>query len=63
MSCEFLDSTRDSYEQKTKVELSPAPLRVEARMSVPKFVCEVACASGFALPMNDDLPWNMRSIG
>jgi hypothetical protein len=33
-----------------------------ARMAVPKFVCEVACASGFASYMDDDVPWDTRSI-
>jgi len=32
-----------------------------ARMRVPKFVCEVACASGFASPMDDRVPWDTRS--
>jgi hypothetical protein len=32
-----------------------------ARMAVPKFVCEVACASGFASYMDDDVPWDTRS--
>jgi hypothetical protein len=30
-------------------------------MAVPKFVCEVACASGFAWSMDDDVPWDTRS--
>jgi hypothetical protein len=30
-------------------------------MPVPKFVCEVACASGFASYMDDDVPWDTRS--
>jgi len=30
-------------------------------MAVPKFVCEVACASGFASYMDDDVPWDTRS--
>jgi len=34
----------------------------QARMAVPKFVCEVACASGFASYMDDDVPWDTRSI-
>jgi len=29
---------------------------------VPKFVCEVACASGFALFMDGDVPWDTGSI-
>ena len=33
-----------------------------ARMLVPKFVCEVACASGFAWSMDGDVPWDTRSI-
>ena len=32
-----------------------------ARMPVPKFVCEVACASGFASYMDDDVSWDTRS--
>ena len=32
-----------------------------ARMPVPKFVCEVACAPGFASYMDDDVPWDTRS--
>jgi len=32
-----------------------------ARMPVPKFVCEVACASGFASYMDDDVPWDTKS--
>jgi hypothetical protein len=31
-------------------------------MLVPKLVCEVACASGFASYMDDDVPWDTRSI-
>jgi hypothetical protein len=30
-------------------------------MLVPKFVCRVACASGFALAMGGDLPWDTES--
>ena len=33
-----------------------------ARMPVPKFVCEVAYACGFASPMDDCVSWNTRSI-
>jgi hypothetical protein len=32
-----------------------------ARMPVPKFVCEVACASGFAWSIDGDVPWDTRS--
>ena len=32
-----------------------------ARMPVPKLVCEVACASGFAWSMDDDVSWDTRS--
>jgi len=32
-----------------------------ARMPVPKFVCEVACASGFASSMDGDVSKNTRS--
>jgi hypothetical protein len=31
-------------------------------MPVPKFVCGVVCASGFAWSMNGDVPWNARRI-
>jgi hypothetical protein len=31
-------------------------------MPVPKFVCEVACASGFASYMDDDVHWDTGSI-
>jgi hypothetical protein len=30
-------------------------------MLVPKLVCEVACASGFAPSMDGDVPWDTRS--
>jgi len=30
-------------------------------VSVPKFVCEVACASGFASYMDGDVSWDTRS--
>jgi len=30
-------------------------------MLVPKLVCEVACASGFAPSMDGDMPWDTRS--
>jgi hypothetical protein len=33
-----------------------------ARMPVPKFVCEVAYASGFASSANDCVPWDTGSI-
>jgi hypothetical protein len=33
-----------------------------ARMPVPKFVCEVACASGFASSADDCVSWDPRSI-
>jgi hypothetical protein len=36
-------------------------LALIARVPVPKFVCEVACASGFASYMDDDVPWDTRS--
>jgi hypothetical protein len=32
-----------------------------ARMLVPKFAFEVACAPGFASYMDDDVPWDTRS--
>jgi hypothetical protein len=32
-----------------------------ARMLVPKLVCEVACASGFASYMDGDVLWDTRS--
>ena len=31
-------------------------------MLVLRFVCEVACASGFASHMDDDVPWDTRRI-
>ena len=31
-------------------------------MPVPKFAFEVACAPGFASYMDDDVPWDARSI-
>jgi hypothetical protein len=31
-------------------------------VSVPKFVCEVVYASGFAWSMDGDVPWDTRSI-
>jgi hypothetical protein len=33
-----------------------------ARMPVPKFVCEVAYASGFAWSMHGDVSWDTRRI-
>jgi hypothetical protein len=33
-----------------------------ARMLVPKFVCEVICASVSASFMDGDVPWDTRSI-
>jgi hypothetical protein len=32
-------------------------------MPVPKFVCGVGCASGFASPADGDVVWDTRSIG
>ena len=45
------------------VEIQPISIRMHsiARMPVPKFVCEVACASGFASYMDDDVPWDTKS--
>jgi hypothetical protein len=31
-------------------------------MLAPKFVCGVSCAIGFALSVDDDALWDMRSI-
>jgi hypothetical protein len=33
-----------------------------ARMLVPKFVCQVAYACGFAMSLDGGTPWNARSI-
>jgi len=52
------------YDEDLLVHLTiyDVPASLLARVAVPEFVCEVACASGFAWSMDDDVPWDTRSI-